>query len=151
MAFRMPHILRHAFILFMGKFAFLILKIYTVRILTLYSVCMYFFWGVVIIIGVTARFARHIANQEHKWQQIPSNDPGSEGSSSKRSNHIFSVTFTLLKRYITVPATFGYTRSQNISWWATIPTRIQSITIGAFIVLNIFLCSASYHVFQDNL
>ena len=113
---------------------------------------MYVFWFVVIVIGLTSHFAKYIADQEQKWQRIPDSDPdGPAGLSSKSPNHIFTVPYTLLKRYVTVPATFGYTRSQNISWWATIPTRIQSITISAFVILNIVLCSASYRVFQDNL
>lgn len=58
--------------------------------------------------------------------------------------------YGLLKRYILVPATFGYRCLQNVGW-CTIPPRIQSLTIFAFVVLNIVLCCISYPVFAANL
>lgn len=114
-------------------------------------ISMYFFWFVVITIGLTSHAARFIAEQEQKWERIPESDTSALQSSMDRKEHIFRRAYTLLKQYVTVPATFGYRRSQNISWWATIPTRVQSITIGAFIFINIFLCSVSYHIVHGNL
>jgi predicted ferric reductase len=49
-----------------------------------------------------------------------------------------------------MPATFGYRCSQNIGW-CTIPSRIQSITIFSFVVLNVLFCSISYRTFEGNL
>jgi hypothetical protein len=112
---------------------------------------MYFFWLVVFIIGLLSHFARSLTQQEPKWERIPGEESTDFESSAKRGEDYFRRPYTLLKRYITVPATFGYMRSQNIGWWATIPTRIQSFTIGIFVLLNIYLCSVSYRTFPDNL
>lgn len=114
-------------------------------------ILMYFFWVVIFIIGLLSHLARSLAEQEQKWERIPENEHVDFDSPLKRGEDYFRRPYTVLKRYVTVPATFGYMRSQNISWWATLPTRIQSITIGIFVLLNIYLCSVNYRTFPDNL
>jgi hypothetical protein len=114
---------------------------------------MYYFWMAVIAIGVMPHvgqviFAARYLDQQ--WQLLPANDLEEERVVVKRKRLIFHTPYILLKRYLIVPATFGYRRSQNI-WWCTIPTRIQSITIGAFISVNIILCTCSYRVFPNNM
>lgn len=115
---------------------------------------MYWFWVVVITIGLSTRLARllviSLRNRKQHWQPIPGNSftPGSP--SIKHKANIFTVSYTLLKRYVTVPATFGVTHAQAIRW-CTIPTRIQSLTIAAFVIVNIVLCSIDYYVFQYNM
>ena len=115
---------------------------------------MYYFWLVVVGIGIFSHFARFLVSmvqQEQQWQPVAGNEEDAEDiilSNEKRG--IFAVPYSLLKKHVTVPATFGYTRSQNISW-CTIPTRIQSLTITAFIVLNIATCSVGYNLFIGNM
>ena len=115
---------------------------------------MYFFWVVVIGIGLCSHLLGLIArlrNQEQHWQQVPDDDNDNfESIVEQKTRNIFSTPYNFIKRYITVPATFGYTHSQNIGW-CTVPTRIQSITIAAFVIMNIVLCSISYRVFAHNL
>ncbi|KAG9231306.1 ferric reductase like transmembrane component [Amylocarpus encephaloides] len=125
------------------------------RIHKLYGASMYYFWVVVILLGLSSRCARFLINLKGRpdvWQPLPTQeDTTPEIIHSRRGCSIFETLYTLLKRYMSVPATFGYTRSQNI-WWCTIPTRIQSITIGSFIIINTVLCSISYRVvFTGNL
>jgi hypothetical protein len=113
---------------------------------------MYYFWIAVISIGLCSHLTRLISNRirDPKWLPLP-DSPSSADTSFKGRSNILNTLYMMLKRYITVPATFGYTRSQNLGWWGTIPTRSQSLTIAAFVLLNIVLCSISYHVFEDNL
>ncbi|KAG4427165.1 hypothetical protein IFR05_017352, partial [Cadophora sp. M221] len=117
---------------------------------------MYYFWLVVIAIGLSAHLGQYLlASRYHnpKWQSVPGDDDEDdaiEASSMKWKRSVFDKPYTLLKRYVTVPATFGYKRSQNVGW-CTIPTRVQSIAIGAFVVINIVLCSCSYRVFANNI
>ncbi|PVH69696.1 ferric reductase like transmembrane component [Cadophora sp. DSE1049] len=126
------------------------------RIHNVYGCAMYYFWAIVIIIGLSSHLGPYLLtfrNHDGKWQSLPNDDIDidvTEEPSQKRRRSIFDTPYTLLKRYITVPATFGYKRSQNV-WWCTIPTRVQSLAIGAFIVINIVLCSCSYRVFPNNI
>ncbi|KAH7381933.1 ferric reductase like transmembrane component-domain-containing protein [Cadophora sp. MPI-SDFR-AT-0126] len=126
------------------------------RIHNIYGCAMYYFWVVVIAIGLSSHLGPYsltFQNRNSKWQPLPNDDAdidGTEEQIRKRKRSIFDTPYTLLKRYITVPATFGYKRSQNIGW-CTIPTRVQSLAIGAFILINIVLCSCSYRVFPNNI
>lgn len=55
-----------------------------------------------------------------------------------------------LKRFVTVPATFGYRTAQPFGWY-TVPPRVQTLTIAVFIVMNVVFCVHGYRVFQDNM
>jgi predicted ferric reductase len=55
-----------------------------------------------------------------------------------------------VKRYITIPATFGNLCSRPYGW-CTVPPRIQSLTILLFIALNVVLCTCSYQLTDGNL
>jgi hypothetical protein len=111
---------------------------------------MFYFWAVVISIGICWRLATVIQEMRYReWQALPEDEPDLEFDALK-SYGTLSLPYSVLKRYIIVPATFGYRCSQSVGW-CTIPPRIQSLTIFAFVLLNIVLCSISYRVFTDNL
>lgn len=110
---------------------------------------MYYFWILVVGAGASTRLLSLIRNsfaQDQKYQAIPV-----EGSEpSPRSRDILSLPRSWLKRYLSVPATFGDRCSRPLGW-CTIPPRIQSLTIFLFIILNVILCSCSYHLTDGNL
>ncbi|KAH8602445.1 ferric reductase like transmembrane component-domain-containing protein [Bisporella sp. PMI_857] len=139
--------------LFMLAFKTLDAAYFETEIHELYGFVMYYFWVVVVLIGASVRFlgfCLSVIQSKSQWQPIPgSANPESETSAIKRKGNILTFMHTQIKRYVTVPATFGYIHAQNI-WWCTIPTRIQSLTIAAFIIINVVLCSISYRVFKDN-
>lgn len=110
---------------------------------------MYYFWVVVVAIGMSARLLSLIRNlllQNQKYQPLPDGD--SEPSAKARRS--FSPSNAWLKQHLTIPATFGDRCSRPLGW-CTIPPRIQSLTILLFIILNIVLCSRSYHLTDGNL
>lgn len=111
---------------------------------------MYYFWVAVIITGITSRLTSALVNCFYKSKTSPQYNESTSSSSLQTLPSFYQTPYVLLKKYITVPATFGFTHAQAIKW-CTIPTRIQSITIAAFVILNIVLCSISYRVFADNL
>jgi hypothetical protein len=112
---------------------------------------MFYFWGIVVSFGVCWRLAALIQGIRHReWQPVPSVDSDIEGFAHPKGDDMGSRTYALLKRFIIIPATFGYHCSQNIGW-CTIPPRIQSLTVFSFILLNILLCSISYRVFAGNI
>ncbi|KAF2742778.1 ferric-chelate reductase-like protein [Sporormia fimetaria CBS 119925] len=113
-----------------------------------YGIAMLYFWAVVITVGLCWRLLGLIREAKHTaWRLLPG---GEAGTATIDKNHSSSGTYALMKRLVIIPATFGYRCSQNIGW-CTIPPRIQTLTIAAFVVLNIVLCSISYPVFSGNL
>ncbi|KAK2042671.1 ferric reductase like transmembrane component [Colletotrichum somersetense] len=96
------------------------------------------FWFIVIAIGLGSRLVSAIGHLQKREY-----DP-------RKSPSISHASALWLKRYITVPATFGYRCSQNLGW-CTIPPRIQSLTILAFIVLNVFYCIHGYKIFRGHM
>lgn len=55
-----------------------------------------------------------------------------------------------LRRYVTLPAAFGYRCAQDFGWY-TVPPRVQSLTIAVFVLLNVLSCILGYRTFPGNL
>jgi hypothetical protein len=110
---------------------------------------MYYFWVVVVAIGVATRllsFACDVCYRNRKYHPLPLVD--SEESIEVRG--FLSRPQAWMRRYLTVPATFGDLCSRPYGW-CTIPPRIQSLTIFLFVVINVVLCSCSYRLTDGNL
>ncbi|CZT45702.1 uncharacterized protein RSE6_06034 [Rhynchosporium secalis] len=108
---------------------------------------MYIFWAVIILIGLSSHLGQYLlptSFRNPEYQSLPYED----GHDTDRGT--FDTPYIFLKKYITVPATFGYRRAQNVGW-CTIPTRVQSLAIVAFVVMNVVLCSCSYWTFEGNM
>jgi hypothetical protein len=103
----------------------------------------------VVSIGIGSRLASFIqVSRRHKWHRVST---GPEGFNNHPTNAgLLSWLQALSKRYVTIPAAFNSRCSQPFGW-CTIPTRVQSLTILAFVVLNILLCSISYRLTEGNL
>jgi hypothetical protein len=115
-----------------------------------YSMCMYYFWGIVISIGISTRLVSLIRGVQHQeWTPNPDSECN-ETQYGTKDLSLRSLPYALLKRHIIMPATFGYRCSQNVRW-CTIPPRIQSLTITSFVMLNILLCTCSYPVMEGNI
>ncbi|OAF99372.1 ferric-chelate reductase [Paraphaeosphaeria sporulosa] len=115
----------------------------------LYGYVLFYFWAVVVSFGVGSRLLSLIQGlRRQDWQRVSTSPDGFNRYRTK--SEMSSWLQTLLKRYITVPAAFNNLCSQPFGW-CTVPTRIQSLTILAFVVLNIVLCSASYRLTDGNL
>jgi predicted ferric reductase len=110
---------------------------------------MYYFWIVVVTFGISTRFVSLIANLEHKRRHKIQSAMYTRSPTTKRKS-TFSRPQAWIKRHITVPATFGNRCSQPYGW-CTIPPRIQSLTILAFVLLNVSLCLHGYHLTEGNL
>lgn len=100
---------------------------------------MIIFWIVVVAMGVLSRLIAAIGDAQRSMVK-PS-------TGISRPFHAFSVW---LKRHVTIPATFGYRCAQNLGW-CTIPPRIQSLTLLAFIAMNVFLSLYGYRFTDNNL
>jgi predicted ferric reductase len=110
---------------------------------------MYYFWIVVVTFGISTRLVSLIADLEHNKRR--NLHPGSyKRNCSIKQRNILSRPQGWIKRLITVPATFGNRCSQPYGW-CTIPPRIQSLTILAFVLINVTLCMCSYQLTDGNL
>ncbi|KAF1968416.1 ferric-chelate reductase-like protein [Bimuria novae-zelandiae CBS 107.79] len=115
----------------------------------IYGYAMLYFWAIVISIGIGSRLISTMQSlRQDEWQRASID---LEDSNHMPTSHsICSRAKASLKRFITVPATFNNRCSQPIGW-CTIPTRVQSLTIFAFVALNVILCSISYRLTDGNL
>lgn len=60
------------------------------------------------------------------------------------------TTRRLLKQHVTTPALFGHRSAETVGW-CTIPTRIETLTIAAFVIINFVLSCVTYDLFTGNL
>ncbi|PCD20928.1 hypothetical protein FGRA07_05080 [Fusarium graminearum] len=104
----------------------------------LYGRAMIYFWVVVVAIGVL----------NHLMQQI-ANSKTFRSHSSKSGGQLWSLYTSTVNR-IAVPATFGDRCSQKVGW-GTVPPRIQSLTLFAFLILNIVLSIHGYRIVPINM
>ncbi|KAI9150852.1 ferric-chelate reductase [Paramyrothecium foliicola] len=98
-----------------------------------YGWAMGFFWAIVVAVGA----ANRALTQLKIW-------PG----------HFFpgrGGNYSWLKRNVIVPATFGKRCVQDFGGLGTLPPRIQTLTLLAFIFLNVLCCVHGYRVFEGNM
>ena len=109
------------------------------------------FWAAVILAG-TIRHLVHTLNLNRTRSRPRSSDgaPDQETLSLKPNPTGLDRASLYLRRFVTVPATFGHRCLQNIGW-CTIPPRIESLIILLYFVLNVFFCVYGYYVFVGNL
>ena len=110
---------------------------------------MYYFWSAIVAVGLTTRLLSLIRNfmvQRQRYRSLA--NPNSPHSTKYRS--VFGLPQAWLKQYLIIPAAFG-DRCSRPYGWCTIPPRLQSLTIFAFVTLNVFLCSCSYYLTDGNL
>ncbi|KAI0619252.1 ferric reductase like transmembrane component [Pyrenophora tritici-repentis] len=113
-----------------------------------YGWYMYYFWIVVIAVGITTRLWSLVWKLYYNTRTYR-HLPGFPGGTLK-SWGIATLPQAWLRRYLTIPATFGTHCSQPYVG-CTIPPRVQSLTIALFVVLNLVLCSCSYRFTEGNL
>ncbi|KAI4637352.1 hypothetical protein J4E83_000167 [Alternaria metachromatica] len=113
-----------------------------------YGWYMYYFWLVVVAVGVTTRILSLLRSEQRhmSYKTVPEVESGR--ISGPRSPLVSLRTW--LRRYVTTPAAFG-DRCSRPYGWCTIPPRIQSLTIFLFVALNVVLCSCSYRLTEGNL
>lgn len=105
------------------------------------------FWGIVLLIGMINRLFALIV-----YRTSASTRGNTEAVSERRiqsSKSPFGKVKRLVKQHIILPAIFGY--RHQVPWgWCTVPTRIQTFLIFAYVLLNIILSAVRYQSFDDN-
>jgi hypothetical protein len=95
------------------------------------------FWGVVAAIGVGYKVAFYLQT--------------SGGSTRPTAATRGTSWWSWIKSRVLTPATFGRRCAESYGPWGTVPPRVQSITIGLFVALNIFTSIHGYRVFPGNM
>ncbi|KAL4724421.1 hypothetical protein ACLX1H_009035 [Fusarium chlamydosporum] len=104
----------------------------------LYGRAMIIFWIVVIVIGIFNHVLQQIATSNMVRNHL-----------SKSGGRFWSLYTSTVNR-IAVPATFGDRCAQKVGW-GTVPPRIQSLTLLAFLILNIVLSIHGYRIVPINM
>ncbi|KAF2641167.1 ferric-chelate reductase [Massarina eburnea CBS 473.64] len=116
----------------------------------LYGWCMIYFWAIVITIGLVTRLLSLIPTLRHQqYQHVSTNLDTPSSPGFPRNQRTTSAFSALLKRHLTIPALFNNRCSQPLGW-CTVPSRIQSLTIFSFVLINVVLCSTNYRVTHGN-
>jgi predicted ferric reductase len=110
---------------------------------------MYYFWIVVVAMGILTRLLS-LVNDLRRQKQYRSQSRNPPRRVTTRHDTLASLPIAWVKRYLTIPATFG-NRCSRPYGWCTIPPRAQSLTIVSFVALNIVLCTYSYRLIDGNL
>lgn len=114
------------------------------------------FWILVIAVGLFYRgmaaleYALSASRGSRQWIPLGDSEEDEESGAPAKSYSHSTLPHVWLKRYVTVPATFGYKSSQDFGWY-TVPPRVQSLTLFAFVIMNIVFCLHGYWIFPDNL
>jgi len=102
---------------------------------------MFGFFAVVFLIALINRAYVYIALQLRKRQSSSKSEPVSPAWRFLR---------LATRRYITTPALLTRHTAQPVGW-CTIPPRLQSLTLMAFVIINVVLCCVHYSLFKNNL
>lgn len=121
----------------------------TVPRLTSSRWAVYGFWGTILLIGMLHRFYSHISNDRRMKSQGDVEDHGAK-SRSKNPTSIFSTAYHWVRANLIIPAAFG-SHHNRLLWYCTVPTRMETLIVASFWIINIVLCCVSYEAFWPNL
>lgn len=107
---------------------------------------MYGFWGGLLFLGMMKNaFDVFIARRFEQYH--------ADSESLARAPSVFSskagTAWTIFNQHLVLPFTVG-THHQRKLWGCTIPTRMVSIVVGAYWVLNLILCAVTYDAYVGN-
>ena len=114
--------------------------------------CVFLFWIIAILVGVGFRISHMFKGSVSEKAALAREeaDEARESLTARSRPRRRDYPRLWLKRFVTMPATFGYKCLQNVGW-CTIPPRVESLIILVFIILNTLLCVIGYPFFDGNL
>ena len=105
------------------------------------------YWALVLLIGMTHRLIAFIMSRK-AVQRLA--NPESASSFPPPRKGVYAKLRRLVRTHLILPATFGY-RHQRSWYICSLPTRIQSLTVFAFIALNVVSCAVDYQAYDRNM
>lgn len=115
---------------------------------------MYGFWGLVLVVGMVHNLVTQIQERRLGPPQPTVEDNGASDtrrtSTTTQGAGAGTRAYAWLRKYVITPSSLPPYHRQVV-FGCTIPTRLQSIVIYAFWILNIVLCAIDYRGFKGNL
>lgn len=113
---------------------------------------MFAFWTAVVAVGMSGHLLSAIFRKSPQGGQPKSSNDSFDDSltSTADKGGISRRVYMWLSRHFMIPAAFGSKASQSYGWY-TVPPRMQSLTILAFIIVNAIFCIHGYRVFPGNI
>lgn len=99
---------------------------------------MVYFWIIVVVVGMGSHLISSASNFFAKKRH------------SISYGNLIGDSCMWLRGSIETPATFGYRCAQKAGW-GTVPPRIQSLTVLAFIIINVAVTVHGYRFFKGNI
>jgi ferric-chelate reductase len=113
---------------------------------------MYGFWGGILLIGIMNRLVTSFS-KSRRLKAVHDIEEG-RNSSAKHGGglpgFILRAAYAWIRSNLIVPAAFGSHHNRPVLWM-TIPTRMETIIIVTFYVMNFILCCVGYKIFNPNL
>lgn len=113
-----------------------------------YGWAMYGFWGFVLLAGMFNRVIAHLSGLRYS-NSIDMEVAARTNNTKKRSDPILSAQLWVQK-HLTIPPVFGSYHQERL-WTCAVPTRLESLILAAYWILNLVLCCVTYEVFYPNL
>jgi hypothetical protein len=113
------------------------------------------FWAIVLLVGMLNRLFTLVvvraASRRSSGTSSTAEDGAVPGSGSgRKSPRWLRALRAWTRRYVLLPATFGYRHLQPLGP-GTLPTRVQSLLVALFVVLNVILTAVGHSVYHDNI
>ncbi|KAF2095576.1 ferric-chelate reductase [Rhizodiscina lignyota] len=119
----------------------------------MYLWAMYGFWGGILLIGMINRFITSVRQSRRlKAGHDIEGRNSSVNSHQSRAKPIVIINsfYHWFRSTLIIPAAFGSHHNRPVLWM-TIPTRMETIVIATFYVMNFILCCVGYKVISLNL
>ncbi len=110
------------------------------------------FWALVLLAGLLNRLFTLVVVRAASRGHIDTSSSAETGKSlgGRKSPRWLQAARGWTRRNVLLPATFGYRHLQPLGW-ATLPTRVQSLLVALFVVLNIIATAVGHSVYHDNI
>lgn len=110
-----------------------------------FGACMFLLLAIMLLVGVVNRFLVFLGTRRRLDVES-----GEGGHMVISSGSLWPRAYTWYRGNVGVPAAFGY---RHVQPWGflSIPTRVQTILIGAYIALNVVFSVISYELFDENM
>ncbi|PHH92544.1 hypothetical protein CDD83_6942 [Cordyceps sp. RAO-2017] len=107
---------------------------------SLYALATGLFWAGVVLIGFVHKLCLAFSRMRRgRHQRRPPSTP-----------RLVDAGRRWFQRNVTIPAAFGY-RCAEAVWWASIPPRMQAMTIAVFLLMNLFFGVHGYMIVSENM
>ena len=113
-----------------------------------YGWAMYGFWGLALLAGMFNHAITHFSSSK-TFKNVDTEVATRSGGMKKRYNPLQSAQLWAQK-YLTIPPLFGSYRQERL-WTCAVPTRLETIVLAAYWILNLVLCCVTYEIFYPNL